>query len=460
MSNKNPDLLNQEYTILSVSEVVNLLRDVLAHAFPLFYFQGELGPVSRASSGHLYFTIKDPATNTAIILNCVIWRQVAQRLSFLPTEGMLVECQGAPTIYPASGRLQLVVSVMQVAGQGALRQRFEALKARLGAEGLFAVDRKRSLPFFPQCVGVVTSRSGSVIHDIAVTINSRMPGTRIVLAHAKVQGEGSAIELARAIRQLNEIPEVEVIIVARGGGSLEDLWAFNEEETVRAIFGSRLPVISAVGHETDTTLSDLVADVRAPTPTGAGRIVVPDRGELLERLRSLQVRIGAVDVILRNFEQRVDSVALRLKEASVRYLQYVGLLFARLEMRLREQRPALKIERMRARSVALQWQLEKNYRCLLDKKNSSMDRIEQLLHSNVRENVREIRGVLDLLGARLASVNPISVLDRGYAVIRQPGEGGQIFMDAKAVPLGTDLEVQMRDGLVNIITIDKTLGRK
>lgn len=459
--------------VLSVTQVVQLLRDVLAHAFPTLWFQGELGPVSRASSGHVYFTIKDPTASSPNILNGVMWKGVAQSLQFTPTEGMLVECQGVPTIYPASGRLQLVVSTMRVAGDGALRLKFEQLKVRLGEEGLFAPERKRPLPFFPRCIGVVTSRTGSVIHDIVVTIRARMPGTVIVLAHAKVQGDGASDEIIRGIRQLNEDPRVEVIIIARGGGSLEDLWAFNEEPTVRAIFGSKKPVISAVGHETDTTLSDLAADVRAPTPTGAARIVVPDRMELLERIRSQERRFNAVEIKLRNAEQRLDSGILRLKESWRRTAERCRLRVVEYELKIDRCRPALWLQRIRERCVAFELLLKGNLSRVVQTQRNSLERIELLMNRAIlnrlaavqvlmdrqrerlrRASIQSVAGklaMIDSLSGRLRAIDPSQVVARGFAIVAvQDREGkSKVILDAEGIQAGTELSITMRDGGIN-----------
>jgi exodeoxyribonuclease VII large subunit len=459
--------------VLSVTQVVQLLRDVLSHAFPALWFRGELGPVSRASSGHVYFTIKDPTASSPNILNGVMWKGVAQSLPFTPTEGLLVECQGVPTIYPASGRLQLVVSTMRVAGDGALRIKFEQLKARLGEEGLFAPERKRRLPLFPLCIGVVTSRTGSVIHDIAVTVRSRMAGTVIVLAHAKVQGDGSSEEIIRGIRQLNEDPRVEVIIVARGGGSLEDLWAFNEEPTVRAIFGSKKPIVSAVGHETDITLADLVADVRAPTPTGAGRIVVPDRMELLERIRSQERRFGAIEVRLRNAEQRLDTGILRLKESWQRTVGRYRLKVAECELKVDRCRPALRLQRIKERCVALELLLMGNLSRLLQTQGSSLERVDllmnrallnrlgaaQVLMDRQRDRLRRASAqsltskgaLIESLAGRLRAIDPSQVLARGFAIVAVRDSGGRskVVLDVEGIEVGGDLSITMRDGGLN-----------
>jgi len=461
--------------VLTVTQVVQLLRDVLSHAFPALLFQGELGPVSRASSGHVYFTIKDPTASSPNILNGVMWKGSAHSLPFTPVEGLLVECQGVPTIYPASGRLQLVVSSMRVAGDGALRIKFEQLKARLEEEGLFSLERKRPLPSFPLVIGVVTSKTGSVIHDIAVTIRARMPGTLIVLAHAKVQGEGASDEIIRGIRQLNEDPRVEVIIVARGGGSLEDLWAFNEEPTVRAIFGSKKPIISAVGHETDITLSDLVADLRAPTPTGAARIVVPDRSELFARIRSQERRLGSVEVKLRNSEQRLDTGVRRLGESWQRMASRYRLKVAECELKIDRCRPAMRIQRIQERCIALELLLKGNLSRLVQTQRNSIERVELIMNRALSNRLKAAqllmdsqrgrlclasaqvlitkRGLIKSLAGRLRVIDPHQVLARGFAIvaIRDPSGSSKVILDSTGVLSGAELLITMRDGRVNAI---------
>ena len=271
---------------LTVSELSGALKRAVENAFGQVRVRGEISGFKRHASGHCYFTLKDE--NACI--DAVIWRSNAAALAFLPEDGAEVVATGKLTTYPGRSKYQIVVEKMEVAGEGALLALLEKRRKALAAEGLFAVDRKRSLPFLPQVIGVVTSPTGAVIRDILHRLEDRCP-TRVILWPVPVQGEGAAAKIAEAIRSFASIdPRPDLLIVARGGGSIEDLWAFNEEEVVRAAAGSPIPLISAVGHETDTTLIDHAADRRAPTPTAAAEMAVPVRSELLSQLGELTHR--------------------------------------------------------------------------------------------------------------------------------------------------------------------------
>jgi exodeoxyribonuclease VII large subunit len=271
----------------SVSEVNSVARGVVESVLPPLRVAGEVANFTRARSGHCYFSLRDSAAQ----LRCVMWREEARRLPTLPQEGMQVRALGRLTIYEARGEFQLVVSDLQAEGEGLWKLAFEQLHARLAAEGLTAPERKRPLPRCPLRVGVVTSPDGAALRDILSVIRRRAPWTEVVLAGCRVQGDGAAAEIAAAVERLGTLPGVEVLIVGRGGGSIEDLWAFNEEPVARAIAAAPVPVVSAVGHETDYTISDLVADLRAPTPSAAAEAVVPDGGVLRREVAGLRARI-------------------------------------------------------------------------------------------------------------------------------------------------------------------------
>jgi len=337
-----------ERAYLSVSEVNRLFNSVLEEAVPEVLVEGELSEVTKAKSGHYYLTLKDAAAQ----LSLVMWSGSARGLAFELKPGLAVRCHGRPNVYEKSGRLQVVATKILLAGEGLLQKKFLELKAKLEKEGLFAPERKRPLPFFPTVVGVVTAGQGAVIHDIMVKIRERMPSTEVRLTDVRVQGPGAAEEIAAGIRRLNDEGRVQVIIVGRGGGSLEDLWAFNEEVVVRAIFASRIPIVSGVGHEVDISLSDLVADVRAPTPTAAAELVVPKRSDLLTRIAELGRRIGDVG---RWFEPRVqtmDELEARLQRVGGTFLSERRLRLAAVDARLKAIEPATLIERLGGR-VAL-----------------------------------------------------------------------------------------------------------
>ncbi|MCK4459589.1 MAG: exodeoxyribonuclease VII large subunit, partial [Methanosarcinales archaeon] len=274
--------------------------------------RGEISNFVHHTSGHMYFTMKDAHSQ----LNCVMFRGANQKLRFKPGSGMKVVCGGNITVYEARGVYQLLVWAIQPDGIGALYQAFEQLKEQLSKKGFFDDAHKKPLPAFPETIGIVTSRTGAVLHDIINVIRRRFPDVRIILAPARVQGDGAAAEIAHAIRQMNRLSisryrsaarRIDVMIVARGGGSIEELWAFNEPEVAEAVFESEIPIVSAVGHETDVTICDFVADLRAPTPSAAAELVVPDRGQLAQQVAGLHIRI--VHAIRRVVDTERDRLA-------------------------------------------------------------------------------------------------------------------------------------------------------
>ncbi|HQU49550.1 MAG TPA: exodeoxyribonuclease VII large subunit, partial [Casimicrobiaceae bacterium] len=317
--------------VMPVGRFVAAARLAIERAIGLVWVGGEVSGFVRAASGHCYFTLKDAEAQ----VRCVLWRQKAQLLDLRLADGMAIEVRATPTIYEARGDFQLVVDAVRLAGRGALYEEFARLKARLDAAGWFAAARKRALPRFPKAVGLVTSPQGAALHDMLTTVARRWPALRVVLYPTPVQGDGAAVRIAEAIRIANARAEVDVLVVARGGGSIEDLWAFNEEAVARAVFESALPVVSAVGHETDFTICDFVADVRAPTPTGAAAIVAPDGeaiagdvGVLAGRLaragrHAIGARVQRVDLAARGLvhpRARLDAQRARLlavQEAAV-----------------------------------------------------------------------------------------------------------------------------------------------
>src|SRR6056297_1478209 len=307
------DGMNGKILKLTVSGLVDLLREVVESNFVDVQVEGEISNFSRPASGHWYFSLKDERAQ----LRAVMFRGRNRLVDIQPQDGMRVACRGSVGVYAARGEMQLVVETLCVGGVGDLQQAFAALKARLAAEGLFAIERKRPLPVFPGCVGVVTSMTVAAIHDILNVIHRRVPGLRVLLRPVKVQGEGAADEIAAAIADLERHGAADVLIVGRGGGSLEDLWAFNEERVARAIVASRVPVVSAVGHEVDITIADLAADVRAATPSAAAELVAKSRLELENHLDHLIMRLQS------QLRQRVALVAQQL-ESLQRRLQQSG----------------------------------------------------------------------------------------------------------------------------------------
>ncbi|HEX9886616.1 MAG TPA: exodeoxyribonuclease VII large subunit [Longimicrobiales bacterium] len=400
------DLFQQtsEPEVWTVSQVNRAARLALEGGFRNLWVSGEVGSWTRAGSGHCYFTLKDRTAQ----LRCVMWRTEAARLPMDPDEGMEVRVQGGLTVYEARGEYQLQVRRLEAAGEeGLWRLAFEKLRTRLDAEGLLAPERKRPIPRFPKAVGVVTSASGAALRDILTVIRRRAPWTRVVLRSARVQGEGAAVEVANALRALDRSGLVDVVIVGRGGGSIEDLWAFNEEPVARAVAESSVPVISAVGHEVDVTISDLVADLRAPTPSAAAEAVVQDGRVLLDGLRVLPARLTRA---LRSaVERRRDLVA-------------------RGRRRL-EQGVALILE-PRRRVVA-----------------EGTERLARGIMVLMEARRRRLAAFVD----KLEALSPLATLRRGYAVAL--AEDGRVLRGVRQFREGAPFVLRVADGRVDCQTL-------
>ena len=359
-----------ENKIYSVSDATTLIKSVLEMNIPPIWVEGELSSWKRATSGHLYFNLKDSSS----LLPTVMWKQSALSLLFKPEDGMKVRALGKITVYEKSGKYQMIASQLQPLGIGDLYQEFERLKKRLSEEGLFDEDRKKEIPRYPFRIGVVTSAKGAVIADIINVLNRRAPHVKVILESARVQGEGAAEEIVSAIEKFNSSGEVDLLIVGRGGGSIEDLWAFNEEAVARAIAASELPIISAVGHETDYSISDFVADLRAPTPSAAAELAAPRYDDLLENISSLERTIS--DLIsdqLRDFERILD-------EYDTEY----------------------------------SWEQFNKMLTEEEKKISSLIEVMKLNEDHLL-NIFELKA--NSMRKMLDSLNPLSVLERGYSIV-------------------------------------------
>lgn len=412
---------------LTVTQINSLINEVLSQTFFNVVVEGEISNVSRPASGHIYFRVKDEKSQIA----AVMWRGVAQAVSFPIAVGQKVIIHAKASVYSARGDLQLNVSKILMAGDGDLQRKFLELKARLEQEGLFAPERKRKIPFLPRAIGIVTSSSGAVIKDIMVKLQERMANVQAYLVPVRVQGEGAAQEIASAIGFLNTQIDIDVIIVARGGGSLEDLWAFNEEVVVRAIFGSRIPVVSGVGHEVDITLSDLVADQRAPTPTAAAEIVVPKRFELQSRINELGKRISDYHRWLDPLEQRVDELEARIGAQVLNFIERYGLRLTNLESRLKLIEPS--------RVIAL-------YGAKIDIQFGK-------LAAHMQRSTLEKKSKIELLSSRLDSANPLTVLSRGYAIVESDGA---VVRDSAAVKLGQTIKMTFSSGYAKAKVTEKS----
>jgi exodeoxyribonuclease VII large subunit len=407
--------------VWKISELTRRIKGALEREFGSVWVEGEISNLRKPQSGHAYFTLKDAGSQ----LNAVMFRSALSGAPMPLRDGLLVRAYGQITVYEASGEYQILVKRIEPAGEGALMLKFEALKRKLAAEGLFDSSRKRSLPALPQHVGIVTSPTGAAIRDILNVLNRRFANLHVVLAPARVQGAGAAEEIAAAIELLNARGGLDAMIVGRGGGSLEDLWCFNEEVVVRAIVASGIPVISAVGHEIDTTLSDYAADLRAPTPSAAAELVVRGKDELERRLADARRRLalGARGAV-QDWRHRIDRAArvrgLRDPLDAVRRMQQ-GVDF--LAVRFQRALAGLpQLVRQRAEAAARRMELA------------------------VRMGISERRRALDGAESQLRLLNPKAVLSRGYSLTRLPD--GRMLRCAADAPPGTRLETELADGTV------------
>ena len=403
--------------------------------------EGELSNLRAPGSGHVYCTLKDKASQ----IRAVLFRSTAVRLRFALQEGLHVIVRGRLTVYEPRGEYQIVIDTVEPKGIGALQLAFEQLKERLAKEGLFDQDRKKSIPAFPRTVGVVTSLTGAAIRDILAVLRRRWPTLHILIAPVQVQGENAGRQIAEALIALNKLGSVDVIIVGRGGGSLEDLWSFNEEIVVRAIAGSHVPVVSAVGHEIDVTLADFVADLRAPTPSAAAEAVVPVLAETVERLRELKVRLGQVMLRHCAFErQRLDAgirgvtdVRFRLQEAAQQTDDMVD--------RLREMVQQL-LTAWRERVHGVQRDLSGLNPILTIKQGlATVPQFSKRLEGQMGVMLAQHRYRIHAKLAQLNTLSPLAILGRGYSIL-QTVPAGQILHRANDVGVGQELEAQLASG--------------
>ncbi len=385
---------------ISVSSLVTLLQDLVEDNFVDVVVRGELSNVSLPASGHCYFTLKDSKTQ----LRCAMFRGQLRGIPFRPQEGMAVFCRARVSIYPQRGDLQLIVESMEPEGVGQLQLAFEQLKNKLQQEGLFADERKKELPHFPKIIGIVTSPTGAAIRDMIHVLRRRTAGLHVLLLPVMVQGEGAARQIAAAIDSFNLLPEIDVLIVGRGGGSREDLWAFNEEIVARAIAASKIPVISAVGHEVDFSIADMVADFRAPTPSAAAEIVAKNRLDLERHLDQLELRLATqMKAQLSLMESRLNGLQKRL-------------------------RPPQETIRLQQQTLA---QLS--------------GRLVQAIQSVISEKQVLLSG----LARQLDVLSPLAVLGRGYAIVKNE-QTQEVLRQASDVEVGDSLQVLLGEGQLKV----------
>jgi exodeoxyribonuclease VII large subunit len=393
--------------VWSVLELTNFIRNLLESEETLqdIWVQGEVSNFSRPASGHIYFTLKDVGAS----LRCVMWRNNVICQDFIPTDGDAIEVHGSIGVYEVGGQYQLYVDVFRPVGEGILYQEFLRLRAQLEAEGLFVPERKRAIPSWPKCIGIVTSPTGAALRDILNTLRRRYPLVEVVLSPCPVQGDAAPMGIVAAINDLNACVHPDVIILARGGGSIEDLWAFNDERVARTIFASEAPVISGVGHETDFTIADFVADLRAPTPTAAAELATPDQADLRLELTGFDQRLARnIQGGLTNYESALDA--------------RVNLLY--------RYTPRIKIRSDRQR----------------------LDELNRNINLHLSHQIQLRQSYLLGLAQRFSILSPISTLARGYAVVTDIK--GQIIRRIKQVNKDDNLKVQVSDGQFSVAVKD------
>ena len=437
--------LEAERRVFAVSELNAAVQNLFEMEFRSIWVAGEISGCRMASSGHLYFALKDQSSQ----LKCALFKGAARFVKFKPQDGMAVIARGSLEVYEARGEYQLIVELLEPQGAGALQLAFEQLKKKLAAEGLFDSARKRALPKLPKRIGIVTSPAGAVIRDILHVLERRFEGLHVRLFPALVQGEGSMEQVCQGIAYFSRVEWADVVIVARGGGSLEDLWTFNEEAVARAIAASRVPVISAVGHETDFTIADFVADCRAPTPSAAAEIVVCTRESLIEQVDALRAKATqgmryrlmqclrdlhqrgaerAVTLLHRAIAkraQRVDDLEFQLRSVQKHLLDAHCKRLEELERRLQATNLRLRFARIRHRHELL----------------------EERLSKSIRDQVWAAQRRFQTVGAHLTQLSPLAVLGRGYAIVEK--KDGRILRAAAEASTGDELRIRLHRGEVD-----------
>jgi exodeoxyribonuclease VII large subunit len=386
--------------VLTVSAVTFALKEVVEATFPHLWVCGEISNLMRAGSGHIYFTLKDEAAQ----LKAVMWRTAAQRMRFDLRDGMEVIVAGGIQVYEARGQHQIVVEQLQPKGIGPLELAFRQLQQKLAAEGLFEVERKRPLPRFPKRIALITSPSGAAVRDMIQVITRRWPKARIILVPVAVQGDQAAGQIAAALRKVHTIPDVDVVICGRGGGSLEDLWAFNEEVVARAIHACKIPVVSAVGHEVDVTIADLVADRRALTPSEAAELVVPLESDVQLELDLVRQRL------VNSLKQQTQRARLRLDSVASRRC------FSRPLERIQEQ-------------------------------SHRLDDLELRLKRGMKQVVESSKQTLHAFASSLNALSPLAVLDRGYSLTKRLSDG-ELIRDASTIAVGDQISTLLAQGSI------------
>ena len=427
--------------VYSVTELTSQIKSRLEGSFPQVWVEGEIADFARAHSGHLYFTLKDESSQ----LRAVMWRSAANKVKYDLHSGLQVICRGPINVYEPRGTYQLIVDLVEPKGKGALQLAFEQLKDKLNNEGLFNPEIKKKLPALPKKIGVVTSPRGAAISDILRTLERRFAHLHVVIYPARVQGEGAAREIAEGIHYLGSQTDIDVIIAGRGGGSMEDLWAFNEEIVARAIFNCPVPLISAVGHEVDFTIADFVADIRASTPTAAAEMVIEKKQSFVERIDSLQQQMShLVRYTIQENKHRVQSL-----------IQHRAFQNFKLKLKNLEQ----KVDELDMRA----WNVIKDLQQKMIESRARVSLFEERLLNLMREKIQGLKGTWERLAAELHNLSPLNILKKGYTLC-WTDRGQKLVRDIGEVAENEELAVSFYKGeltcLIKTVNPKKTIMDK
>jgi exodeoxyribonuclease VII large subunit len=427
--------------IYTVTEINDQIKGLLEKTFPLIWITGEISNFRKPTSGHAYFTLKDVHSQ----ISAVMFRTQMRNLKFDPEDGLGIVGLGRISVYEPRGSYQIILEYIEPKGIGALQIAFEQLKEKLSAEGLFDDNHKKLIPYLPSRISVITSPTGAVIHDILHIVNRRFPGISVEIVPVRVQGDNAAEEIVQALKSLNERPSSEVIILARGGGSIEDLQPFNSEQVARAIFASKVPLISAVGHETDFTISDFVADLRAPTPSAAAELAVPSRDELIRHCTELNRRliswayryIGQLRTVYLDYKRRLIHPRQRIQDSRLRLDDISGRIIRTITNRIERHSEKLTWQTSALMTASPRIQI-RNYRVLLDQYAVNQLNHLKILLANNQSEFRETT-------AKLQALSPLAILTRGYSITRSVTDG-KVIRNAQDVSIGQELEILLSKG--------------
>ncbi len=449
--------LFEEKHIYKVSELTRAIKAILEES-PLsdIWVEGEVSDLSRPFSGHIYFKLKDENSQ----IDCVIYRGIAESLKFMPENGISIILWGKISVYEPKGNYQIVVYRIEPLGIGALQLAFEQLKQRLYAEGLFDQEHKKPIPFLPRKIGVITSATGAAIRDILTITRRRFHNVNILIYPVSVQGEGSANEIAQAIDYMNKLDDIDVLIIGRGGGSIEDLWSFNEEIVARSIYMSRIPVISAVGHEIDWTISDLVADLRAPTPSAAAEMVVPNKADLVRELEMRQNRLylGIKNKIGQE-QNLLETYDRRMKSADVRNI--IRLYQQNIDFFLQRAHDIIVKRIEQTRRYILEYQSKFLYAgipMMASNAQNHVNNMKQKLVDLIHQIIEKNREDFNIFVAKLDTLSPLSVLKRGYSFCRKSVDN-KMIKSVSDVSVGDDVSITLVNGeiLCNVKNVKRLI---